>query len=139
MPQGFSLHPQLEADTAMVGDWPLCRVLLMNDDGWPWLILVPRREGIRELHDLPSGDLACLTAETARASAVLDRLYRPTKVNVGALGNRVPQFHMHVVARYETDEAWPGPVWGARPRRGYAANVLAFRRSELEQALALGH
>jgi diadenosine tetraphosphate (Ap4A) HIT family hydrolase len=131
----FVLHPQLAADTMSIGDWPLCRLLLMNDDGWPWLILVPRRAGVRELHDLSTLDLARLTAETARVSAVFDELYRPTKINVGMLGNRVPQLHMHVIARYESDEAWPGPVWGLRPRRGYAANVLEQRAGELRARL----
>ena len=133
----FQLHPQLAADTALLGDWPLSRLLLMNDDGWPWVILVPRRTDIRELHELASQDLARLTAETARVSAALDALYQPTKVNVGMLGNRVAQLHMHVVARYESDEAWPGPVWGMRPRRAYPAAMLAHRVSELQQQLGV--
>lgn len=138
MREGFRLHPQLDADTTEIGNWPLCRLLLMNDDGWPWLILVPRRPAIRELHDLIADDLARLMAETARASAMLDRLYRPAKINVGMLGNRVPQLHVHVIARYESDEAWPGPVWGVRPRRGYASNILTMRHRELQCALGLG-
>jgi diadenosine tetraphosphate (Ap4A) HIT family hydrolase len=134
---GFSLHPRLAADTALLGDWPLSRVLLMNDEGWPWLILVPRRAGLREFHDLASGDLARLWAEIGRVSATLDALLRPTKMNVGMLGNLVPQMHIHVIARYETDEAWPGPVWGRRPRRPYAVNALANRAGELRTALGL--
>ena len=134
---GFSLHPRLTADTALLGDWPLSRVLLMNDEGWPWLILVPRRAALREFHDLASGDLARLTAEIGRASSTLDRLLQPTKMNVGMLGNLVPQMHIHIIARYATDEAWPGPVWGRRPRRPYAANALMHRAGELRTVLGL--
>jgi diadenosine tetraphosphate (Ap4A) HIT family hydrolase len=134
---GFALHPQLAADTALVGDWPLSRVLLMDDDGWPWLILVPRRAGLREWHQLGAGDLGRLGAEIARASARIETVFKPAKVNVGMLGNRVPQFHVHVLARYESDEAWPNPVWGARPRHPYAANALDHRLREVREMLGL--
>jgi diadenosine tetraphosphate (Ap4A) HIT family hydrolase len=107
----FRLHPQLEADTAFVMDWPLCRVLAMNDARYPWLILVPRREAV-ELFDLCARDRALLIEQVAQAGAGLKSLTGAPKINVGALGNLVPQLHIHVVARKPGDAAWPGPVWG---------------------------
>ena len=107
----FRLHPRLEADTAFVADWPLCRVLAMNDARYPWLVLVPRREAA-ELHDLRARDRALLIEQIAQASAALKSLTGAAKTNVGALGNLVPQLHVHIVARNPGDAAWPGPVWG---------------------------
>ncbi len=109
----FSLHPTLARDTVEVARLPLCRVLLMNDRRFPWLILVPERESVREIYELPPADRAVLIEEIAQASDALTRLCRPDKLNVGALGNVVPQLHIHVVARFSTDAAWPGPVWGS--------------------------
>lgn len=108
----FALNPRLEADTFFVADWPLCRVLLMNDARYPWLILVPRQDGMTELMDLPAADRVLLTEEIARAGAILRGRPGITKVNVGALGNLVPQLHVHVLGRHPGDPAWPGPVWG---------------------------
>jgi diadenosine tetraphosphate (Ap4A) HIT family hydrolase len=108
----FVLHERLKADTALVADWGLSRVLLMRDARYPWLILVPRRAGLSELHDLKHAERLVLIEEIARASAGLKTLTRATKINVGALGNMVPQLHVHVVARHDGDAAWPGPVWG---------------------------
>lgn len=108
----FALHPRLAADTAPLGDWRLCRVLLMDNSGWPWIILVPRRPGLREFHDLPAEDRAVLMEEIAAASKAMAALPGTTKVNVGMLGNIVSQLHVHVIARREGDPNWPGPVWG---------------------------
>jgi len=110
----FVLHPQLAKDTLPIADWPLCRVLRMNDTTYPWLILVPRRANCREISELPSGDRHRLIDEIARASEALQRDCRPEKINVGALGNMVPQLHIHVIARFTTDPAWPRPVWGVK-------------------------
>ena len=109
---GFLLHPRLAADTSPVADLALCRVLLMNDARWPWLILVPRRADARELVDLSPADQHVLTDEIARASRALQSLFSPEKLNVAALGNVVEQLHIHVIARYRIDPAWPAPVWG---------------------------
>lgn len=117
----FDLHPRLAADTAFVADWPLSRVLLMNDARYRWLILVPRRAGAVEWFDLDANDRALLTEEIARAAKTLKALAAATKINVGALGNLVPQLHIHVVARSPGDPAWPGPVWGHSPATPYAA------------------
>jgi diadenosine tetraphosphate (Ap4A) HIT family hydrolase len=109
---GFVLHPRLATDTALIADWPLSRVLLMNDARFPWLILVPRRIDSVELHDLDPLDRNELIGEISRASATLKAATAAAKINVGALGNLVPQLHVHVVARNPGDSAWPGPVWG---------------------------
>lgn len=115
----FTLHPRLEADTFFVADWPLCRVLLMNDARYPWLILVPRRDGMVELMDLPAQDRLLLTEEMARAGEILRGRPGVTKVNVGALGNLVPQLHVHILGRHPGDPAWPGPAWGHSPAVSY--------------------
>lgn len=119
MPE-FRLDPRLEAETVPITDWPLSQVLLMNDARFPWLILVPRRADAIELHDLSAQDRSILIEEIARAGTVLKSVTGAAKVNVGALGNLVPQLHVHVVARFSYDEAWPGPVWGRGERRPYA-------------------
>jgi diadenosine tetraphosphate (Ap4A) HIT family hydrolase len=115
----FTLHPTLARDTVEVTRMALCRVLLMNDRRFPWLILVPEREDVREIVDLPPADRAVLIEEIAQASAVLRSLFQPDKLNVGALGNVVPQLHVHVIARFATDPAWPGPVWGSGAPQAY--------------------
>jgi diadenosine tetraphosphate (Ap4A) HIT family hydrolase len=117
----FLLHPRLAADTLPLGEGPLCRILLMDDRRFPWLVLVPRRAGAVEIHDLGPDDRAGLIEEVARASIALTRAFKPDKVNVGQLGNLVPQLHVHVVARRRDDAAWPGPVWGSGPAERYAA------------------
>lgn len=108
----FSLHAQLAADTWTVKDLALCRVLLMNDKRYPWLILVPRRPGLRDFHDVVAAEKAIFHAEIDEASVALQELTGAHKINVGALGNMVPQLHVHVIARFESDFAWPKPVWG---------------------------
>lgn len=115
----FELHPRLAADTAFVSDWPLCRVLLMNDARYPWLVLVPRRAAAVEMADLSAPDRAVLIEDIARASEILRQLPGVTKLNVGALGNLVPQLHVHIVGRHPGDPAWPGPVWGHSPALPY--------------------
>jgi diadenosine tetraphosphate (Ap4A) HIT family hydrolase len=119
----FVLHARLEADTACVADWGLSRVLLMNDARYPWLILVPRRGGLCELHDLKHAERMELIEEIARAGAGLKTLTGAAKINVGALGNHVAQLHVHVVARRVGDAAWPGPVWGVGGAVPYETDV----------------
>lgn len=128
----FVLHERLEADTATIADWPLCRVLLMNDARYPWLILVPRRTGLIEWHDLNPADLAVLAGEVGRASGGLKAVTGAGKINIGALGNLVPQLHIHVVARNLGDAAWPGPVWGHGRSEPYELGA----RRKLVEALA---
>jgi len=116
----FELHPQLAADCTVVGDLPLCRLLLMDDANFPWCILVPRRPGVREIHELAEPDQAALLQEVTRLSVAMQSLFAADKMNVAALGNVVPQLHVHVIARRVGDAAWPRPVWGAVPRRPYS-------------------
>ena len=120
---GWSLHPQLAADTVPVRDLALCRLLAMNDANFPWLILVPRRAGASELIDL-GAEQATLMDELALVSRALKDETRCDKLNVAAIGNIVPQLHVHVVARRKDDAAWPKPVWGTVPRRDYEANAM---------------
>ncbi len=108
----FALDDRLARDGLVIGDLTLCRVLLMNDARWPWLILVPRREGLVELIDLDPADQTQLMDEAGRAARFLKSHARADKINVGALGNVVRQLHLHIVARVVGDPAWPGPVWG---------------------------
>ncbi len=115
----FALHPRLAADTAFVADWDLSRVLLMNDARYPWIVLVPRRAGLGEWHDLADADAAILTREIRRAGSGLKKLTGAGKINTAALGNQVPQLHLHVIARHAGDAAWPGPVWGHGAARPY--------------------
>ncbi|MCW5690308.1 MAG: HIT domain-containing protein [Pseudolabrys sp.] len=119
MSDAFSLHPQLAADTVPVGDLALCRVLLSNDANYPWLILVPRRPDIVELLDLTAADRATLSAEIDASARALKAAVPCDKLNVAALGNMVPQLHVHVIARRRSDAAWPKPVWGAAPATAY--------------------
>ncbi|MBI2412691.1 MAG: HIT family protein [Deltaproteobacteria bacterium] len=132
----FSIHPTLESDTCEITDLPLSRVLLMKDRGFPWLILVPRRDAVREIHELTPDDRAILIEEVSLASTILTRLFSPAKINVGALGNIVPQLHIHVIARFEKDRAWPGPVWGSGPRVPYSEEELASTVSRLQDAFS---
>jgi diadenosine tetraphosphate (Ap4A) HIT family hydrolase len=112
-PTAWSLHPQLVSDTVPVGDLALSRVLLANDANYPWLILVPRRPGLVEIIDLEENAQIQLLGEVAAAARVLKGITECDKLNIAALGNQVPQLHMHVIARRHSDVAWPKPVWGA--------------------------
>jgi diadenosine tetraphosphate (Ap4A) HIT family hydrolase len=132
----FDLHPTLARDTVEVTRLPLCRVLLMRDKRFPWLILVPERAAVRELHELPPEDRARLIEEVARVGETLERLFQPDKLNAGALGNIVPQLHVHVVARFANDAAWPGPVWGSGAAVPYPQDELEELRERLASALA---
>ncbi len=119
----FALDPRLAADTHVVSDWPVSRVLLMDDARFPWLILVPRLPEARELHALPEPTRTEVFGEVVRAAVALERATGAHKMNVAALGNVVPQLHVHVIAREPGDAAWPGPVWGLGervPREGAA-------------------
>jgi diadenosine tetraphosphate (Ap4A) HIT family hydrolase len=112
---GWSLHPQLVRDTIELGDLALSRVLIIKDANYPWLLLVPRRPDIVEIIDLDDVEQAQLMVEISRVSRALKSVTQCDKLNVAALGNAVPQLHVHVIARRKTDKAWPKPVWGAVP------------------------
>ena len=131
----FTLHPRLAADTVPVVEWPLCRVLLMNDANYPWLVLVPEVPDAVDLHGLEAGQAQEVMREIQHASRVLAELAGAHKMNVAALGNVVPQLHVHVIARFEDDPAWPRPVWGVVPARPYAPAELDATLAELREAL----
>jgi len=126
----FELHPKLFSDTVAVAEWPLSRVLLMNDRTYPWLILVPRRANVVEITDLDSADRARLIEEITQLSEIVRSRLSPDRINVAALGNVVPQLHVHVVARFQADPAWPGPVWGAFPPVPFDANQLVVQAEQ---------
>jgi diadenosine tetraphosphate (Ap4A) HIT family hydrolase len=131
----FILDSRLEADTYLVGELILNRVLLMDDARFPWVILVPKRSNIREIIDLELRDRAMLYRETEAVMEAMKRLFSPTKLNVAALGNIVPQLHMHVIARFDDDQAWPQPVWSVGERVRYALNAARARTQEISIAL----
>lgn len=133
--QTFTLNERLKNDTFEVADLALCRVLLMNDASFAWLILVPRRPGVTEVHNLSKEDRIALIEEAAAASRAVVTVFSPDKINIGSLGNIVEQLHVHVVGRKKTDRAWPGPVWGAGQGRPYDGDELASVISALRRAL----
>ena len=131
----WQLHPQLANDTVPVVELPLCEVRLMDDANHPWLVLVPRVADAVELIDLDAAQRTQLTAEIDQASRALKALFKPHKLNIAALGNLVPQLHVHVIARFEHDPAWPAPVWGRVAARPYPPEALVARVRELQSAL----
>lgn len=133
MPPAWLLHSQLEKDTLNIGDLPLSRVLLIKDAHYPWLLLVPRRADAVEIIDLGEVEQAQLMTEITRVSRALKEVTQCDKLNVAALGNAVPQLHVHIIARRTTDAAWPRPVWGVMPPLSYDAQqsetlIAALRR-----------
>ena len=132
----FELNPRLEADTDWVLDLQLSLVLLMNDSRYPWLILVPRIPNVREWLDLSSTDQALLLAEQLQVSQCLQTLLSPDKLNIATLGNIVPQLHLHIIARFETDFAWPSPVWGRGDSVRYPPDEKVALLGQYRSALA---
>jgi diadenosine tetraphosphate (Ap4A) HIT family hydrolase len=132
---GFELDPRLEGDSVTLMWLGLCELRLMNDQRWPWVVLVPQRPGITELHDLTPLDQAMLTFETNMVAQGLKRATGCSKINSGALGNIVRQLHVHVVARSEGDPGWPGPVWGYGTREPYRKDVMHALIDKIKSAL----
>ncbi len=120
----FRLHPSLQKDCIKLGRLTLCRVLLMNDSQFPWLILVPEREGITEIYQLSATDQQQLIHESSYIAEQLSQSYQADKMNIAALGNMVSQLHIHHVVRYKSDKAWPAPIWGKFDAIPYTATVL---------------
>lgn len=139
---GFSLDPAFPPTSAPVGELPLCHVRLQTDARYPWLVLIPRVAGARELEDLMTPDQTRLMTEIVRAGRAVKAMGQALglpvdKLNVGALGNVTPQLHVHVVGRSRTDPAWPGPVWGHSPAEAYEADVLAYAVETARKSLGL--
>jgi diadenosine tetraphosphate (Ap4A) HIT family hydrolase len=138
----FELHGDLQRDCIVIGRFPLCLVLLMNDSSYPWLVLVPARAGIREIYELSDDDQARLIRESSYLARELAREFRADKMNVAALGNVTPQLHVHHIVRYTGDPAWPKPVWGKLPATPYTdvqrADIVARLRHCLRDQMDSG-
>ncbi|WP_349020170.1 HIT family protein [Methyloglobulus sp.] len=133
----FNLHPQLERDCITVGRLTLCRLLLMNDKQFPWFILVPEIEGITEIFQLDRQQRGLLIEESSFLAEQLNTLYKADKINIAAIGNLVPQLHVHHVVRYRSDKAWPAPVWGKFAAIPYSEQELADTATIMTGALDL--
>ncbi len=131
MSDQFVLHEQLKADSILIRDLRLSQLRLNNQKTLPWLVLVPRRSGVREIHHLSDADQILLMKEVTQASRALEQLYAPDKINIGILGNIVPQFHVHVIARFKNDPAWPGPVWGKLSPDPYTQDAIETMKIEV--------
>ncbi|WP_315773628.1 MULTISPECIES: HIT family protein [unclassified Bradyrhizobium] len=139
MPESaWSLHPQLAKDTIDIGDLPLSRVLVIKDANYPWLLVVPRREGAVEIIDLDEVAQAQLMTEITRVSRALKEITKCDKLNVAALGNMVPQLHVHIIARRTSDVAWPRPVWGTAPPVPHDAQEVQQFISAVRRKIWLG-
>jgi diadenosine tetraphosphate (Ap4A) HIT family hydrolase len=134
-----NIHPQLASDCILLGHFPLCRLLLMDDCQYPWFILVPDRVEIHEIYQLDAADRRQLMDESCRLSEFLIEAYDGDKLNVAALGNQVPQLHLHHIVRYTTDAAWPAPIWGRHPPRAYNSEAIDEIRTLLSTAVLKGY
>ena len=134
----FSLHPQLANDCIVIGHFKLCQVLLMNDVQYPWFILVPQREGIQEIYQLSTDDQQQLWQESAIFAAAIQHLFNADKLNIAALGNMVPQLHLHHIVRYKSDVAWPKPIWGFKPAKSYDEQEISNIVTKLQSAAIEG-
>jgi diadenosine tetraphosphate (Ap4A) HIT family hydrolase len=134
MADDFTLDARLAAESHALGDLALCRLLLFDDARFPWIVLVPRRPGLVEVTDLPHAERHALLDEIGAAMDVLKAVAEPYKLNVAALGNSVRQLHVHVIARFQNDAAWPSPVWGRGERVPYKPDALAARAGQLRTA-----
>ncbi|MDI6524550.1 HIT domain-containing protein [Pseudomonas otitidis] len=131
----FNLDPRLQQDCRVIGDYPLCRLLLMNDSQYPWFILVPRREEVSELFQLDAADQQQLWKEVVSLAEVLKDSFGADKMNVATLGNVVSQLHVHVIARRKSDAAWPTPVWGRAPAIPYTEGQIVDLLARLRLVL----
>ena len=132
----FQLHPRLQHDCFIVGNFGLSQLLMMNDNQYPWFILVPRRVEIKEIHQLEEADRQMLLTESCVLAKTMEQIYQPDKLNIAAIGNLVPQLHVHHVARYQTDKTWPAPIWGKLPAQPYTQQQAELQINRLRDALA---
>ncbi len=131
----FKLHERLDNDCLLVGQFDLSLLLINHDSNYPWLILVPKRENITEVFQLEPEDRQQLTHESCVLAQAMTELFAPDKLNIAALGNMVPQLHIHHIARYHSDPAWPNPIWGAKSPDAYDPDMLSARCENLRQRL----
>ncbi len=134
-PRGFQLHERLNADTIGLGSSPLCEIRLMNDSTWPWVLLVPAVVGVREIYQLSADEQHQLLRESSALSQAMMEVFGGDKMNVAALGNMVPQLHLHHIVRFEGDPAWPGPVWGKQAPVPYTEERLDQVKKQLAPLL----
>jgi len=132
------IHPQLLNDCLVLGRFPLCHLLLMRDANYPWFILVPDRDDVSEIYQLSEADQQQLSRESSLLAEFLMKTFHGDKMNIAALGNIVPQCHIHHVVRYYTDAAWPGPIWGCVPGKDYTDNQLNNVLDNIKQATIVG-
>lgn len=130
----FELHPDLKRDGILIGEFPLCLVLLINDSAYPWFVLVPQRCGIKDAIDLEHADYQQLSEESRLFSIALMQVFSGEKLNIAALGNMTPQLHVHHVVRSSSDGAWPNPIWGFKPLTPYEAQEINAIREKVAAA-----
>ena len=134
-----NLHPQLAKDCIVLGRLPLCHLLLMDDCHYPWFILVPARADVREIYQLDAADRRQLLDESCQLSEFLVEAYAGDKLNVAALGNQVPQLHLHHIVRYVSDPAWPAPIWGKSAAQAYSPSAIDELRTLFSRAGLAGY
>ncbi len=133
----FQLHPRLEQDCIAIGRFELCRLLMMNDSQYPWFILVPERADLQEIYQLNKAERELLTEESSYLAENLAALYKADKMNIAAIGNRVPQLHIHHIVRYQVDKAWPAPVWGKFDAVPYTERQIADNLTRIKAQLGM--
>jgi len=133
----FQLHPRLEQDCIAIGRFELCRLLMMNDSQYPWFILVPERADLQEIYQLSKAERELLTEESSYLAETLANLYQADKMNIAAIGNLVPQLHIHHIVRYQTDKAWPAPVWGKFAAEPYTEQQIADNLARVKGPLKM--
>lgn len=136
--QAFTLHSQLSKDCIIVGSFQFNIVLLVNDKHYPWFILVPQKSNIKEIYQLSQQEQQRLLAESSRFSKAIQSIFNADKLNIAALGNMVPQLHIHHIVRYQSDKAWPGPIWGVEPAQEYTQTEIAQVIAQLKTASIAG-
>lgn len=132
----FQLHPRLQQDCIIIGSFELSLLLLMNDNHYPWFILVPQRAEITEIYQLNETDRQLLQAESCLLAQTLASVYQADKMNIAAIGNLVPQLHLHHVVRYQNDAAWPAPIWGKFPATPYTNEQITEHKQRVQTALS---
>lgn len=133
----FTLDPRLEEDSTFVTALELCDVRLHHNAAFPWILLIPRRKGIRDIIELTAPDQHALMEEIVVVSQVMQQLFQPTKLNIASLGNIVPQLHVHIVARYDHDEAWPHPIWNSGINKNYDQKIKAKYIYQFQNAFSM--
>lgn len=131
MSDTFQLHADLQRDGIFIADLPLSRLLLCNDSNYPWFIMVPRVEGVKDLYQLDWQQQQQFMNESSAISEILMQCFQGEKMNVAALGNVTPQLHIHHIVRFSSDPSWPKPIWGQLPLKPYSEQSLSQLKAKL--------